>query len=127
MKRLVVKLLLWVLRNDMEAPDLLKYYFKVPNDIEGRMFINLCRKYKNTGNYRIRLRGRHPKRKLVMALNNLKQNFTRDIPIKYAAEIAVYIDPLDRERYHTLGLTAKRMEEYLELRRLLWDLKKRLK
>jgi hypothetical protein len=62
------------------------YLLTVWNDENGW---NIIKKLKE--NHSLKLRGRHPNRKLVMKLNGLKPNHCNDIPVNLSQTIAVYL------------------------------------
>jgi hypothetical protein len=64
-----------------------KFMVKVKNDANGREVIDGL---KNLG-LKLRLRGRHPYRKEVMAAAGLRPNHTNDIPVSLSSEIAIYL------------------------------------
>ena len=59
---------------------------KIPNDDKAR---DKIKEYK-TAYGQLRLRGRHPNRKQVMAQHGLTQNYMGDIPYRLGTEIAIY-------------------------------------
>ena len=62
--------------------------FRVPNNPEGRLFLEIAKKYINNDSYQLKLRGRTPNSKLK---NKDKCNYRYGIPLKYADNVAVYL------------------------------------
>lgn len=63
-----------------------QYIARIPNDENAQAKIE---DYKAIHG-QLRLCGRHPKRKQVMAQNGLRQNFMGDIPYRLGTEIVIY-------------------------------------
>ncbi len=59
------------------------YFYKIPANEEGKLFIKLLRKYLNKARYKIRVKGRGTRK-----FHGNGQN----LPLKYAEHFAVYID-----------------------------------
>ena len=63
-----------------------QFIARIPNDENAQAKIE---QYKAIHG-QLRLWGRHPKRKQVMAQNGLKQNFMGDLPYRLGTEIVIY-------------------------------------
>jgi len=69
------------------------YLFTVPNNGIGRTFISMLRRYQNSKEWRLRVRGRHRnRREVALSLGLRKHAFDRDVPLEHAQTLVVYVD-----------------------------------
>ena len=59
------------------------YFYSIPANKEGKLFLKLLKKYLNKARYRIRVKGRGSRK---------KHGNGQNLPLKYAEHYAVYID-----------------------------------
>lgn len=65
--------------------------FKVPHTTEGKLFLELARKYLNTDSYSLRVRGRTPNRDKLKK-DKKKPFWCRfSVPLKYADNLGIYL------------------------------------
>lgn len=84
--------------------------FRVPNNDEGRKFLNDLRFY-SAGGTRVRVHTRGPRVKHAMAKGLKPRAYDQDLPVAHATEFAVYIEKPQRDR-----LYAQREAEFRKLR-----------
>jgi len=73
-----------------------EYEFKVPNDEEGRQFIDLFKKFLNKDKYGYRLRGNAKNRREIVAITDNPSHMFEHIPAEFADEFRVYINPKNK-------------------------------
>lgn len=66
----------------------IKEMFRVPNNEEGKKFIEQFRKYLNRNTYKMKVRGRKPNE----ASKERNRKSWQSIPLKYADELGVYVE-----------------------------------
>ena len=64
----------------------------IKNNALGRVMWKMLLKCLNRKLYRVRRRGRHPHRKVVMRRHGLVPNYNGDIPVRLADRWAIYLD-----------------------------------
>jgi len=72
-------------RSKKDQKSFVHYFYKIPANREGKLFLKLLRKYLNSARYRIRVKGRGTRK-----LHGNGQN----LPLKHAQHYAVYIDTM---------------------------------
>ncbi len=70
-----------------------RYAFDVPNNEEGQLFLELCKKFLNTGLWGLHIRGRNSERKQVYGYSR------RDVLCKDAEWFAVYLNKKGKSDY----------------------------
>ena len=74
-----------------------RYQFKITGSLlEISDAIAMFKKFFNRGAYKIRFRGRHSDRSSVFKKHNIRPNFDRDVPVRYAESVCVYIEKREK-------------------------------
>jgi len=71
-----------------------RYAFDVPNNAEGQMFLELCKKFLNKPMWELKPRGRHTDRKELA-----HRNHCRDVLVRDANWFAVYLNKKGKSDY----------------------------
>ena len=99
------------------------YMMKYPTTIFGMIFYWYFKRVFNYGFWKLRRRGRHPNRQRVFRILKFLVGYTpnmdQDVPIKWAKEIAIYVEDKAPPRpnyywdYHNAKLEVKKLRETL--------------
>ena len=90
------------------------YVCKLPNTALVRAAIKLIKIGLNKTSYKLRIRGRHPNRRaLYKKLGKTYITGTQnDVPVKHAAELALYFDVLGKSEYIGTSEVKTRAKRY---------------
>lgn len=105
------------MKQRIASPKNSKEVFRFAGGVGSGMLIRVLRENLNRGRYRMRVRGRKPN-KVKMELEGLPSNyFSKDgsIPMKFATELAVYIDTIDTDPGFYKAQLEKYQKGYVEL------------
>jgi hypothetical protein len=84
----------------------------VPNNDEGKAFVQTLRKYlHNTPNY-IMVRGRGPRKIHAHGDEWVHRNLRQDLPLRLSTHLAVYVNPRPTSR---MKLVSKTIREWVEV------------
>ena len=94
------------------------YFYSIPANEEGKLFLKLLKKYLNKARYKIRVKGRGTRK---------YHGNSQNLPLKYAEHFAVYIDTKTFDQNNPAYYFQKDYQVRCKLRELRDEINKLLK